>query len=110
MLGYIKKEKENDENKRKKNWETVGKKKFRHDWEEIKQKMRKGNEREKKNYCGGAHQFVSMFIWLNERDNSYFSFRKWKINFIDYLWKRNFKYTQKLQNSFCFMKIYETHS
>ena len=48
MLGYIKKEKENDENKRKKNWETVGKKKFRHDWEEIKQKMRKGNEREKK--------------------------------------------------------------
>ena len=30
MLGYIKKEKENDENKRKKKRETVGKKKFRH--------------------------------------------------------------------------------
>ena len=33
-------------------------------------------EKKKKIYCGGAQQFVSMFILLNERDNSYFSFRK----------------------------------
>ena len=76
----------------------------------LNRRWEKEMKEEKKNYCGGAHQFVSMFILLNERDNSYFSFRKWKINFIDYLGKRNFKYTQNLKNSFCFMKIYETHS
>lgn len=31
MLGYIKKEKEIDETKKKENWEREGKKKFRHD-------------------------------------------------------------------------------
>ena len=65
MLGYIKKEKENDENKRKKNWETVGKKKFRHDWEEIKQKMRKGNEREKKIIVGEPNNlFLCLYCWM----------------------------------------------
>ena len=66
MLGYIKKEKENDENKRKKNWETVGKKKFRHDWEEIKQKMRKGNERGKKKIIvvEPINLFLCLYCWM----------------------------------------------
>ena len=66
MLGYIKKEKENGENKRKKNWETVGKKKFRHDWEEIKQKMRKGNEREKKKIIvvEPINLFLCLYGWM----------------------------------------------
>ena len=47
MLGYIKKEKENDENKRKK-MRNSRKEKVQAYEEEIKQEMRKGNEREKK--------------------------------------------------------------
>ena len=51
MLGYIKKEKENDENKRKK-MRNSRKVKVQADEEEIKQEMRKGNEREKKIIVG----------------------------------------------------------
>ena len=47
MLGYINKEKENDENKRKK-MRNGRKEKVQAYEEEIKQEMRKGNEREKK--------------------------------------------------------------
>ena len=51
MLGYIKKEKENDENKRKK-MRNSRKEKVPAYEEEIKQEMRKGNEREKKIIVG----------------------------------------------------------
>ena len=51
MLGYIKKEKENDENKRKK-MRNSRKEKVQAYEEEIKQEMRKGNEREKKIIVG----------------------------------------------------------